>query len=292
VANAQVRETGLEAGLRLVRLKFWATPAWTSNGESRLHRHIALLCAAVLSAYLAGCAAKRFEAKPQSASELTVALAIHYSGLIDRPFVATSTPPDLAGEYRSVARYWCAPNASSSTVGAAKVEYEALCSRLGGAFRGDFCVKPTDYDHVLFLAQIFEAPRSCANGTQVRVVEPTGDANAPMYVAKLRQLGFRTQAELAGDRANAAMLAKERARQRVLDADRRAAMVPRLRQRGTRVCHVEGTQTTVGYVEDSTETKLQIRMIGTYLTQHPAVQIGGSQPQIFWDFPARWDLCE
>lgn len=144
----------------------------------------------------------------------------------------------------------------------------------------------------LFLAQIVEAPRSCANGTQVRVVEPTGSTNASVYVARLRQLGFKTQADLASDRANAAMLAKERDRQRELDADRRAAMVPRLRQRGTRIWHVEGTQITVGYVEDSTETKLQIRVAGTYLTQYPKVKVGGSQPQIIWDFPARWDLCE
>jgi len=257
-----------------------------------MDRHIAPLCVALLGLCLAGCAAKRFEGKPQSASELTVALATHYSGLVDRSFVATSTPPDPSGEFRSVARYWCAPNANASTVGAAKIEYRALCSRLGGSFQGDFCIKPSNHDAVLFLAQIVAAPSNCLNGTQVRVVEPTGVPNAPAYVARLRQLGFRTQTDVENDLVNDVMLTKERDKQRTLDAERRAALVPRLRQRGTRVCRVDGGQTTVGYVEDSSETKLQIRIAGAYLTQHPTIQVGGSQPQIIWDFPARWDLCE
>jgi hypothetical protein len=257
-----------------------------------LDRHIAPLCAALLGTFLAGCATKTFDARAvQTASELTIALAVHHSGLVDRPFVATSTPLDSSGQYRLVSRWWCEPNAKASSVEAAKVEYSALCGRLGGSIQGDFCVKSGNADDVLFMAQIIRAPRPCANGTSVRVAEPTVDHGAPAYVSALRSSGFKTSEDRAADQAKAAQLARQLEKQIAVEVDRRAAMLPRMRQRGTRVCRVEGMNTFVGFVEDSTETKLQIRVANAYPTRVPGLQLGGFQPHITWDVPARWELC-
>jgi len=258
-----------------------------------LNQRTAIACAVLATGLLTGCATKKFEGQgAQTASELTVALELRHSGLVGRPFVAMSTPPDSSGQYREVMRWWCEPNTRANSVDAAKVEYSTLCSRAGGSLQGNFCVKTSNPDDVSFMVQIVQAPRPCPNGTSVRVVEPTGSLSAPAYLGMLRSLGFKTSEERATDRAYAAALGRERERQRALDADRRAAMVPRMRERGTRVCHVEGVTTAVGFVEDSTETKLQIRVINAFRTGAPNLQLGGFQPYITWDVPARWELCD
>lgn len=167
-----------------------------------------------------------------------------------------------------------------------------MCARAGGSLQGSFCVMPSNPDDVPFVVQIVPAPRPCANGTSVRVVEPTGSLSAPAYLGMLRSAGVRTSEERATDQAHAASLGRERERQRALEADRRAAMVPRMRERGTRVCRVEGVTTAVGFVEDSTETKLQIHVVNAYRTGAPNLQLGGFQPYITWDVPARWELCD
>lgn len=258
-----------------------------------MNRRTAFVYTVLAAGLLAGCASSKFDGQAaQTASELTIALELRHSGLAGRPFVATSAPPDPSGQYRLVTRWWCEPNARASSVDAAKVEYRALCSRAGGSLQGAFCVKPSNPDDVSFAVQIVEAPRPCVNGTSVRVVEPTGSLSAPAYVGMIRSLGFRTSEERATDQAHAAALGREREKQRALEVDRRAAMMPRMRERGSRVCRVEGVTTAVGFVEDSTETKLQIRVVNAYRTGFPNLQLSGFQPHITWDVPARWELCD
>lgn len=250
------------------------------------------LSALAIAMLLLGCASKPFEGEPRSASELTIALAKHYSGLVDGAFLKTDTPADSSGQFRSVTRFWCAPNATQSTVPEARSKFASLCGRQGGEWQEPYCLSPSDRDRVHFMAQIVAARPTCANGTAVRVFEPTGDPMAPAYVAALRGVGFRTKEEVAKDRAQAAVKEREAAARAVAEADRRAAMLPTMRQRGTRVCRAEGGNTWVGFVEDSTDAKLQIRVVNAFNTRVPQYQVGGFQPHIIWDVPSRWELCE
>jgi len=154
-------------------------PEWLA-WEDHLNQRTAFIGAVFAAGLLAGCATSKFDGQAaQTASELTLALELHHSGLVGRPFVATSAPPDPSGQYRLMARWWCEPNARASSVDAAKVEYRALCSRAGGSLQGAFCVKPSNPDDVSFAVQIVQAPRPCVDGATVRVVEPTGSLSAP-----------------------------------------------------------------------------------------------------------------
>lgn len=255
----------------------------------KMIRKCFVAAAAVL---LSACATKPFEGEPRSASELTIALAQHHSGLVDGPFLKRDTPADSSGQFRLVTRFWCAPNAKQSTVPEARSNFASLCRRLGGDWQEPYCLSPSDRDRVHFMAQIIATRSTCENGTAVRVFEPTGDQMAPAYVAALRGVGFRTKEDLARDRAQAAGKEREIAALAAAEADRRAAMLPTMRQRGTRVCRVEGGNTWVGFVEDSTDAKLQIRVVSAFNTRVPQYQVGGFQPHIIWDVPSRWDLCD
>lgn len=251
-------------------------------------------CAAPLVAVLvlAGCATKPYEGEPSSASQLTIALAKHYSGLVDGALLKTDTPADASGQFRLVTRYWCAPNAKQSTVPEARSGFASLCGRLGGAWQEPYCLSPSDRDRVHFMAQIVAERSTCANGTAVRVFEPTGDPMAPAYVTALRGVGFQTKEDLRRDKARAEVIDRWADRFVAAEADRRAAMLPTMRQRGTRVCRQEAGNTWVGYVEDSTDAKLQIRVVNAFNTRVPQFQVGGFQPHIIWDVPSRWELCE
>lgn len=253
-------------------------------------RRLAAITASTMM--LMSCATKPFEGEPRSASELTIALATHHSGLIDGAFLKTETPPDSSGQFRLVNRFWCEPNADKSTVPEARSTFAALCRRLGGAWQEPYCTNPSDRDRVHFMAQIVAAARPCANGTAVRVLEPTGDPMAPAYVTALRGLGFRTTEDLARDKAQAAAKEREAAARGAAEAERRAAMLPTMRRRGTRVCRTEAGNTFVGFVEDSTDAKLQIRITAAFNTRVPQYQLGGFQPHVIWDAPGRWELCE
>lgn len=241
---------------------------------------------------LSACATKPFEGEPRSASELTIALAKHYSGLVDGAFLKTDTPADSSGQFRLVTRYWCAPNAKQSTVPEARSNFASLCRRLGGDWQEPYCQSASDRDRVSFMAQIIAARSTCANGTAVRVFEPTGDPMAPAYVAALRGVGFQTKDDIAKDKARAAVIDRWAAAHVAAEADRRAALLPIMRQRGTRLCREEGGNTWVGFVEDSTDAKLQIRVVNAYNTRVPQFRVGGFQPHITWDVPGRWDLCD
>ena len=246
------------------------------------------LAAALL---LAGCVTKPYEGEPRSASELTIALATHHSGLVDGVFLKKDTPADASGQFRTVIRYWCEPNASKSTVPEAQSSFASLCTRLRGEWQEPYCLSPSDRDRVHFMAQIIPA-RACANGTAVRVLEPMSDPMAPAYVAALRGLGFRNKDDLAKDKAQAVVRERDAAARAVAEAERRAAMLPTMRQRGTRVCRSEAGNTWVGFVEDSTDAKLQIRVVSAFNARIPQYQLGGFQPHIIWDVPGRWDLCD
>lgn len=62
-------------------------------------------------------------------------------------------------------------------------------------------------------------------------------------------------------------------------------LLPVMRKRGTTVCRsdVLSGNTLKGYVEDSTDEKIQIRV--------PNFKPGGFQPQVIWGYPAEWRLC-
>lgn len=251
-------------------------------------------CSASLVAVLVlgGCATKPYEGEPNSASELTIALAAHYSGLVDGAFLKKDTPADASGQFRSVTRYWCAPSAKQSTVPEARSNFASLCSRLTGVWQEPYCQGPSDRERVLFMAQIVATASSCVNGTAARVFEPTNDPMAPAYVAALRGVGFRTNEDLARERAAAAVKEREAMARASVEADRRAALLPSMRQRGTRVCRAEAGNTYVGFVEGSSDTKLQIRVVNAFNTRVPQYQVGGFQPHIIWDVPSRWELCD
>ena len=150
---------------------------------------------------------------------------------------------------------------------------------------------------VLFSASVVRHQEGGCDRIQGAVIEPAGARNHPGYVAALRRVGYITssEAKVLEDAQRARQLARARtAEQReAAERDRHLAELPVMRKRGTTVCRsdVLSGNTLKGYVEDSTDEKIQIRVAEAFRTGAPNFKPGGFQPQVIWGYPARWRLC-
>ena len=242
-------------------------------------------------------AKKPLEENFDSPTVLAVELNKHYSGIIDRPFISTSIPVDSSGQFKSANNFWCEPLAYKSSIAINTKKFADICSTRGGVFIGDFCIKSVENDEVLFMAKI-RVLKTCDFGTEVQVIEPTGSIKAIAYVEKLRSLGYKTiedREKLKLDRvkqkgvADAVLL--QRQRDNEFEFNRRTALLPQMRKIGAKVCKNQDGNTYVGYVENISDEKLQIRVNNAYVTRVPAYSPANFKPEIIWDYPMMWDLC-
>lgn len=184
---------------------------------------------------------------------------------------------------------------------------EALCEQRGGKQQGQFCKRSNNFDEVIFRANLTRSGGTTTTAGDCRrinafVTEPTGSRQHPGYVAVLQRAGFMTIREVEAVEAaeRARQLARQLTRQleqsrldqlAAAERERHLAELPLMRKRGTTVCRAESGNTFKGYVEDSTDEKLQIRIAEAFRTGVPNFKLGGFQPRVIWDFPADWRLC-
>jgi len=192
---------------------------------------------------------------------------------------------------------WCEnPAIKRNLLQEATAEVQALCERRGGKQAGRFCKDANDPDVVLFSASVVRRQEAGAcDRIQGAVIEPAGVRNHPGYVAALRRVGYMTlsEAKVLEHAERARQLAQSRKLDQLAAAerDRHLAELPMMRKRGTTVCRAESGNTLKGYVEDSTDEKLQIRVAEAFRTGVPNFKPGGFQPQVIWESPAKWRLC-
>jgi hypothetical protein len=262
------------------------------------------LASAVVATLAAGCAStwKAGEAADSPIDIVRSQRAADAPGLRDivGKTIGVFNTPKVSPTYREYGGRWCAisgkPGVAEQSASALKAHFAALCARRGGTYDGRQCVRGDDPDLVLFFGAA-EVRGRCDAVPEIAalVVEPTGEASDPAYVKRLRDLGYLTRAERAArDSQLASQRLREQQRAEVQardEASRKAAELPRKRQRGTQVCRQEGPNTFVGYVEDSTDEKLRVLVSRAFRTGFPSLSLGGFTQEIVWDWPQRWDLC-
>ena len=201
---------------------------------------------------------------------------------------------------------WCEnPAIKRNLLQEATAEVQALCERRGGKQQGRFCKDANDPDVVLFSASVVRRQEAGAcDRIQGAVIEPVGARNHPGYVAALRRVGYVTlsEARVLEDAERTRQLGRQLTRQleqsrldqlAAAERERHLAELPAMRKKGTTICRIEAQSgnTFKGYVEDSTDEKLQIRVAEAFRTGVPNFKPGGFEPRVIWDFPSRWRLC-
>lgn len=184
---------------------------------------------------------------------------------------------------------------------------DEYCSSLGGhwvlgpyAGRSNWGACESN-DRDLFAVSITVLPLGNQRETKflVNIAEAKANQwNAAPYRAALNTLGrYSAEERRRADQLQAPEIARQNdarvAREKIEAAERAAAFAearpPKLLI-GARLCHNDGAYTWVGFTERySAETqKIQIRVVGTTFQFQPA----GWSPQIIWDNPDNWRLCE
>lgn len=74
--------------------------------------------------------------------------------------------------------------------------------------------------------------------------------------------------------------------------ERRTRQLPLVRKVGSKICQLHGQILTIGFVESFTDEKIQIREVDAVVNGNRNVHLGSFTPNIIWDSPLNWDLCE
>jgi hypothetical protein len=74
--------------------------------------------------------------------------------------------------------------------------------------------------------------------------------------------------------------------------ERRKQNLPLIRKVGTKVCRLQGQILYIGFVENVTDDKIQIRVADAVVEQNHNARLGSFSPSIIWDNPLNWDICE
>lgn len=74
--------------------------------------------------------------------------------------------------------------------------------------------------------------------------------------------------------------------------ERRRQNLNRVKRTGARICQVEGQLLYVGFVENFTDEKVQIRVDQARFNDNHNYVVADFKPKIVWDSPLNWDLCE
>jgi hypothetical protein len=215
------------------------------------------------------------------------------STLLDKVVVALPNAGVDHLDYTSWTGDWCPRHERVHSVDDVQGEISRYCRNAGGIYNNAFCQRATDHDEVLFYAEVLREGncQQVANPVGVHIIEPkSGKIRSRSYLAALHQVGYLTDAEMVA--ANAAILRELQAEQ-----DRAARELPRLRTRGTRVCKKEPAITFVGFVEDVSGPKIRINIQTAYYNalsngQGLSSRAENYQPQMVWDMPENWRVCE
>jgi len=80
--------------------------------------------------------------------------------------------------------------------------------------------------------------------------------------------------------------------QRAEAQEQRVWNQPLVRKIGAHICKEQGAIVYAGYVEQIADDKVQIRVASAAMKQNRQASPAGFQPNIIWDSPSNWDLCE
>ncbi len=262
----------------------------------------------LFAALLSGCAASTAPLPEQTATRSAVDYA---DALVDATtaqnldrFINT-TKSGETDAYRWYSGWWCPRHETINNQSQVFILFRGLCGERGGQYDGQFCRSSDHPDTVLFAAKVYRSSE-CSSGETValNIIEPTGDAEHPAYVAALRERGFETVEERAVRRAENER--KRRVRELVSAAE------------GTRICKSgsidSSSRDNAKAPEDGTliaqldgvsdnKDRIRFRILGFELSEtstqperdptgYRMGEFNIESGEVYWDKAEYWVVCE
>jgi hypothetical protein len=211
--------------------------------------------------------------------------------------LTAADPGTDRGTHRTKAQTFC-PSGASGVERVLKA-FTDLCTARSGKFEDSFCTRPGGQDAVLFAAKL----ERVGNCVRLNVGEPTGEPNAPRWLAYVSSLGYVNEAlrrELAQSAAESrrviesvtASIKADQAREAFeRERSRLMAQLPLMKKRGARVCASQQGTTFVAFVEDWSDERLKLLITDAYRATAPSIRVAPGGPTLIWDEPTNWRLC-
>ena len=250
--------------------------------------------AAIVLLLVAGCQASLPVLKPDTAEgPITYMMSVRQntSAGLDRLTAKLEVANrEDTQDYRSWSDWWCPRFVRGTNPPPPPLQSltKSYCEAHGGVYdRNVACITRTEPITVLFYMSVFKGTGCEGSAITARslVIEPKpGKEHSAGYLLALRRVGY-----IPSD-----ILAAQEARSAALEADRLRREMPLLTKRGTRVCqkrsYLGGYLTFYGFVEDvlPDQSKIKVSVNGTVGTLQP----GGWQPEMIWEAPSKWTVCE
>lgn len=239
---------------------------------------------------LSGCAIAPMRAPSEYASSLDYVDALYKHWPVLKLSRYRPGPYDR-GTYRGNVIQWCS-NPNFSWNDQVEQPLSSYCSARDGRYVNGACIRNGDDREVIFAADArndrcpTEDRDKAPILVSIHVVEPVVSTADPGYIAARTQLGVLTPQERV-QLDTIAIIRKNKEAEAA--AAQLARDLPFMRKRGAQVCHRKGTATFVGYVEDFSEDKLQIRVADCVYGNGLHCNF---RAEILWDYPENWRLCE
>lgn len=118
-----------------------------------------------------------------------------------------------------------------------------------------------------------------------------------VYCPSIAESGFRADAKVIDEQLEMEKL-QSQAQRKKAEIEKFELDLPRMKKIGAKICRQVSNGydgfTEIGYVENISDQKLQIRVSHIVLTSRPSAGVTprGWHPSIIWDYPNNWRLCE
>jgi len=236
----------------------------------------------------AGCAVSQVEAtdEDKSAIEFSERLVKGMVNKLDKLVTPLGAKKTVTENYRSYHNSFFPIAGGEQGVLASLSSY---CFKAGGSFRQGAC--ENDQGDLLFYAKVEYTGTYAGNReTTMTVIEPV-QSNTPGFMAKARELGYRTAEEEYARRQKQGQEALARYEEELRQKDQNAQAILDS-GRGTRICRVDGPYVYIGYVDDISGNNIKILVQNMYLESAPNIRPGGFKSHVVWGAARDWAPCD
>lgn len=182
--------------------------------------------------------------------------------------------------------------------------YLKFCSEIGGiaevSYQKQVCKTKNGGDEVLYMVKISEKGKRSIAGRPRIAIELIAPNNNNMlsqgYQDALKDFGYIPSATIVKnrqkqERINELRRLTEQARKKAR-LERYKKEKPFIRSLGSKICKDIKRTRYVGYTEKVTDTRIQVRVAYAEIIGSKYLSPGNFRPQIIWDYPFNWFLCD
>ena len=268
------------------------------------------VCVMLMAILISGCVGNTVKLEAKEGEDIisfSYRLPIEMTyALIDKQLAKLANSKKSFDTYTEFTARFFPPSGIQSVIN----NYSKFCIKKRAYFDGLVCKKNNilGKEEILFLSKVYYSGVVAPNATRtsvsqevlIKVIAPKGNLNDVSYLNSLKVAGYKTPYELqlhkVWNEKVKKLKKKNKEEKDKYEQERKEEELPKKRTVGEKICQEKKVRGAIfvfsGYVERVEGNNVQIRVVRSSLKRNSIVTLGGFQPNIIWDSPENWDLCD